>query len=169
MLGYVVNAGRGAGDVLLAQVATALAAQGLRMAGVVQTNYEFDPEKRCHMDLNVLGQGPVIRISQDRGRHARGCRLDAQGLAEAVAHVEAMLDAGSADILIINKFGKSEMDGDGFRDVIAKALLAGVPVLTAVSNGHRAGFLDFAGEFAQELPADLGAILDWCGQARQAA
>ena len=162
MLGYVVNAGRGMGDRLLADVADRLAGRGLRLAGVVQTNYVFDPERRCHMDLSVLGQGPVVRISQDRGRHARGCRLDPEGLALAVGHVEAMLDQGSVDLLIVNKFGKSELDGEGFRDLIGKAVLAGIPVLTSVSAGHRDGFLDFAADLASELPPDPERIVAWC-------
>ncbi|MBD3765267.1 MAG: DUF2478 domain-containing protein [Rhodobacterales bacterium] len=162
MLGYVVNTGRGEGDSFLAGIAEALAARGLAVGGVVQTNYVFDPERRCHMDLCVLGTDQVVRISQDRGRHARGCRLDPQGLALAVGQVEAMLDRGRIALLIVNKFGKSELEGEGFRDVIGKALLAGVPVLTMVSPGARDGFLDFAGDLAVELPADAGAVLKWC-------
>jgi nucleoside-triphosphatase THEP1 len=167
MIGYVVTTGQGEGDGFLAGIAQALAASGLSLAGAIQSNYVFDPERRCHMDLTLLGSGQVIRISQDRGRHARGCRLDAQGLAFAVGQVEARLDRGEAALLIVNKFGKSELEGEGFRDVIGKALVAGVPVLTTISPAARAGFLDFAGEFAVELPPDMGTVLDWC--LRQAA
>lgn len=162
MLGYVVNTGRGEGDGFLAGIAEALAARGLALGGVIQTNRDFDSERRCHMDLRVLGTDRVVRISQDRGRHARGCRLDPQGLALAAGQVEAMLDRGRVALLIVNKFGKSELEGEGFRGAIAKALLAGVPVLTMVSPGARAGFLDFAGDLAVELPADAAAVLHWC-------
>ncbi len=133
MLGYVVKTGQGAGDALLAAVVAGLAARGVALAGVVQSNYVFDPDRHCHMDLTVLGDGPVVRISQDRGRHARGCRLDPEGLALAVGHVEAALDSGQAALLVVNKFGKAELDGEGFRQTIGKALLAGLPVLTTVS------------------------------------
>ena len=162
MLGYVVKTGQGAGDALLAAVIAGLAARGVALAGVVQSNYVFDPDRHCHMDLTVLGDGPVVRISQDRGRHARGCRLDPEGLALAVGHVEAALDGGAAALLVVNKFGKAELDGDGFRETIGKALLAGLPVLTTVSPSHRAAFLDYAGELAQELPADADSVIAWC-------
>lgn len=162
MLGYVRKTGQGEGDRLLAAVTAELTARGLVLAGVIQTNYVFDPERRCHMDLSVLGHGPSVRISQDRGRHARGCRLDPQALADAVAHVETALARGDADLLVVNKFGKAELDGDGFRDVIGKALLADLPVLTTVSDGHLAAFLDYAGELATELPPEIDAIVDWC-------
>ena len=164
MLGYVISTGQGAGDRLLAEVAQGLVARNVVLAGVVQSNYEFDPERRCHMDLTVLGQGPIIRISQDRGRHARGCRLDPQGLAEAVRHVDQALERGDVAVLIVNKFGKSELEGEGFREVIGKALLLNVPVVTTVSAGHVAGFLDFADGLASELPADAAQIVAWCLQ-----
>ena len=162
MLGYAINTAQGAGDDLLSQVAESLVSQGFVLAGVLQSNYVFDPERRCHMDLTVLGQGPVIRISQDRGRHARGCRLDPQALALAVHQVAQALDQGGADLVIVNKFGKAEAEGEGFRDVIGKALLADVPVLTTVLPGNLATFLEFAGPFAIELPADPALIVGWC-------
>lgn len=162
MLGYVINPKSAEADGFLEQVAQALLARGLTIAGAIQSNYEFDPERRCHMDLRVLGSDRVIRISQDRGRHARGCRLDSEGLALAAGQVEAMLDREPVSLLIVNKFGKSELDGQGFRHVIGKALTAGIPVLTTLSAGVREGFLEFAGDIAVELPRDPHLVQDWC-------
>jgi len=162
MLGYVINTAQGAGDALLSQVASGLAARGIRLAGVVQSNYVFDPERRCHMDLSLLDHDRVIRISQDRGKHARGCRLDPEGLAQAVALVDAALERGGSQVLIVNKFGKAELEGEGFREAIGKAMLAGIPVLTTVSGGHVQGFLEFASGLAEELPDDPQRIIDWC-------
>lgn len=162
MLGYVVKTGQGAGDALLAAVVAELTARGVALSGVVQSNYVFDPDRHCHMDLTVLGNGPVVRISQDRGRHARGCRLDPEGLALAVGHVEATLDSGGAALLVVNKFGKAELDGEGFRETIGKALLAGIPVLTTVAPGHLPAFLDYAGDLGFALTSDADAIIAWC-------
>lgn len=162
MLGYVINPTSAEADGFLESVALALAARGLALAGAIQTNFVFDPDRRCHMDLRLLGSGQVIRISQDRGRHARGCRLDSEGLALAVGQVEALLDSQPISLLIVNKFGKSELEGQGFRAVIGKALVAGIPVLTTLSAGAREGFLAFAGDLAVELPRDPQTVLDWC-------
>ena len=162
MLGYVVKTGQGMGDRLLGAVVAELGLRGVAMTGAVQSNYVFDPDRHCHMDLTVLGQGASVRISQDRGRHARGCRLDPQALALVVGQVEAALDTGTPALLVVNKFGKAELDGEGFRDAIAKALVAGLPVLTTVSPGQLAGFQAFAGDLACELPADVAAVVDWC-------
>ncbi|CUX80102.1 MAG: Protein of unknown function (DUF2478) [Roseibaca calidilacus] len=162
MFAFFTAPGRGAGDALLAEVADMLTARGVRVRGVVQCNFEYDPARRCHMDLRILGSDHLVRISQERGIHAKGCRLDTQGLAEAVFHVDSGLAAGETDLVIVNKFGKQECDGEGFRDVIARALLEDIPVLTSCGPGHRAGLLEFSGGLATELPADAAQIVDWC-------
>lgn len=162
MLGYVISPGRGAGDRLLAAVAEDLAARGLAVAGAVQFNVEHDPARHCHMDLRILGRGETFRISEDRGRHAKGCRLDPRGLAESVRRVETSLERQAPSLLIVNKFGKEEAEGGGFREVIGKALVAGVPVLTAVSDRNLPAFLRFADGLAVEVAAELDSVVAWC-------
>lgn len=162
MLGYIISSGRGEGDRLMIAIADALAGQGVSVAGAVQLNVEHDPARQCHMDLKILGHADVLRISEDRGRHARGCRLDPRGLADAVQRVESVLDQGAAAILLVNKFGKQEAEGGGFREVIGRALIAGIPVLTTVSQGHLAAFLDFAEGLATEVAADPAQAIAWC-------
>jgi len=159
-IGYVVGDHRGAVDTMLAQVAATLQARGRALAGVVQVNTEIAAVTRCDMDLQVLGVGDTVRISQRLGNAARGCRLDPGGLATAVGLVEQSLDGTS--LLVVNKFGKMELDGGGFRMVIARALERGLPVLLGVNRDNLPGFLTFADGMAQEIAADPGAILTWC-------
>jgi len=161
MLGYVIGAQRGAVDVLLAEVAARLSAQGWPLAGVVQLNSETGAQARCDMDLQVLTMATRVRISQSLGPLSRGCRLDPQGLEEAVGLVERALDQGPR-LLIINKFGKAELDGRGFRPVIGRALAEGVPVLTAVNQANLAGFETFSEGMGSPLPPDAQAVIDWC-------
>jgi len=162
MLGYMVTAGQGAGDRVLHAVARDLIAEGVRVAGAVQVNTERGAGQKCHMDLLILGDQARHRISQDLGRAATGCRLDPGGLEEAVARVEADLDRGAPDLLFVNKFGKQEADGRGFRPVIARGLEMGVPVLTGVGQGNLAAFRAFAGDLAEALPPEAGALVTWC-------
>jgi len=167
-LGYVVSARRGGVDLLLAEVAARLGAEGWRLAGVVQINAER-PGRRCDMELAVLG-GDRVRISQCLGPLARGCRLDPAGLEEAVGRVEAVLEHGAPQLLIVNKFGKAEIGGRGFRPVIARALGAGMPVLLGVNRANLEGFEAFAEGYGTPLPDAVEPILDWCrGMARAAA
>ena len=152
--------GRGDTDQLLYSVATKLRDRGYRVCGTVQINTEREKSGPCDMDVRVLPKGPTLRISQNLGNGARGCRLDANTLETAVGLVDASLTEGM-DCLIINKFGKQEAEGHGFRDVIAKAASLGIPVLVGMNRLNRAAFEEFAGGLAVELQPTASSLQDW--------
>ncbi|MCK0166096.1 DUF2478 domain-containing protein [Jannaschia sp. S6380] len=159
-LAYTMTEGKGALDPLLHDLARRAMDAGLRVAGIVQVNSDSPGCARCDMDAIVLPDGPVIRISQSLGPNARGCRLDAAGLEAAVAAAEARLAAG-ADLLVVNKFGKQEAGGRGFRPVIATALAEGVDVIVGVNTLNMQALLDFAGGIAVQLPPDAERLARW--------
>ena len=162
-LGYTMTEGRGALDPLLHDLAQAAMGAGLRLAGVVQVNSDRPDCARCDMDAVVLPDGPVIRISQSLGAASRGCRLDPEGLEAAVGTAQARLEAGAVDLLIVNKFGKQEAAGRGFRPVIAAALEAGADVLVGVNPLNLDALRDFAGELAEPVPPEAAALARWAG------
>ncbi len=177
MLGYVVPEQRATADALIRAVVAPLRAQGVAVAGAMQVNPDGTPDgdippdpqqgteaRRSHMDLHLLPGAEVVRISQDLGGGAQGCRLDPDGLERAAGLTAVALDRG-ADLLIINKFGKQEADGRGFRPLIGEALLRDIPVLVSVAPGQLPAFQDFVGPLGQRLPARIESILDWCQSA----
>jgi nucleoside-triphosphatase THEP1 len=164
-LAYVTLQGRGRTDALIAEVAALLAAEGVRLAGTVQSNIERPDRRKCDMDLRVLPDGPVVRISEDRGDLARGCILDS-GALEQTVHEVTQRSAG-ADVLIVNKFGKREAEGRGLVPVIADALDAGLPVLIGVNGLNLAAFLAFAGTEVTALPTEAAFIAKWCKESAQ--
>jgi hypothetical protein len=159
-LGYVSIGGRVATDRFLSRIASALQARGVRLAGTVQTNIARADRARCDMDLIVLPDGPVLRISEDRGDLARGCRLDAGALEQAVVGVAAALPG--AQMLIVNKFGKQEAEGRGLAPLIAEALARDIPVLVGVNGLNLPAFRAFADGLQTALPPDEDRVLDWC-------
>ncbi len=159
-LAYVTTTDRGATDRLLSAVAERLLAQGAKLSGVVQTNTECADNSKCDMDLRILPDGDTVRISQSLGTHSRGCRLDPAALEHAVGYVTASL-ADAPQLLIINKFGKHESDGRGFRPVIGEALALDIPVLVGVNGLNKDKFVAFTGDAAEEINPDLEAILEW--------
>lgn len=159
-LAYVTLQGRSRTDALIGAVAAVLTADGVRLAGTVQSNHERPDRRKCDMDLMVLPDGPVVRISEDRGDLARGCTLDSGALEQTVFAVQKRLDG--AEVLIVNKFGKREAEGKGLVPVIAEALERGMPVLIGVNGLNLAAFLAFAGEAVFALPFDEMAIAGWC-------
>lgn len=166
-LAHVSCPGRGETDAFVAGVVDDLAAAGLRLAGTVQSNVERPGRRRCDMDIKVLPDGPVLRISEDRGDLARGCRLDGGVLEQGVAEVMARL--AGADLLIVNKFGKHEAEGRGMVSAIAAAVEAGMPVLIGVNALNLQAFQDFAGDLAVALPADRALVRGWCLEGCRAA
>ena len=161
-LGYVSLAGRGANDRLLAQAAALAEAAGLRLAGCVQLNTDRMGFDDCDMDLRILGGGPLVRINQRLGAGSKGCKLDPGALEMAVARVAGRMDGAQA--LILNKFGKHESLGRGFRPLIGEALGAGIDVVLGVNRLNLAAFQDFAGDFAQELAPQADQIMAFLAQ-----
>ena len=162
-IGYVSLSGRGRIDALLAEVVAQLERDGLRLAGTVQTNPARRDRTRCDMDLRVLPDGPVLRISQDLGEGGRGCRLDSGMLETAVLEVSRRLDG--ALLLVINKFGKQEAAGRGLAPVIGDALSRGRPVLVGVNGLNLRPFLAFTDGLAEPLPPDPQVIVAWATKA----
>ncbi len=159
-LAYVTTTDRGATDRLLSAFADGLVGAGTPLAGVVQTNTECAEGYKCDMDLKVIPTGEIIRISQSLGKNARGCRLDPAELERAVGLVTRSLE-DAPHLLIVNKFGKHEADGRGFRPIIADALERDIPVLVGLNQLNIEKFQDFAGGLAQALGPDISSLTEW--------
>lgn len=159
-IAYTMAPGRGDTDLLLLRLAETLALRGVKSGGTVQVNTDHDSHP-CDMDVKVLPDGPTLRISQNLGAASTGCRLDPSALEEAVGLVAARLSEGT-DLLIVNKFGKHEAEGRGFRTVIAEAIALDIPVLVGLNALNLEAFLEFAGPEAERLEPAAESILRWC-------
>ena len=162
-IAYTFAPGRGDTDLLLAGLAGALAADGVRAVGTVQINTACGDEGPCDMDVHVLPDGPVIRISQSLGTGSRGCRLDPGALETAIGLCEARLE--TADALIVNKFGKQEASGRGFRGLIGDALARDMPVLVGLNRLNHDAFHAFTGGEATPLAPEPEALRAWLMEA----
>lgn len=156
---YVTHAEGAVVNRALAGLALQLLDDGLRVIGTTQTDTPRPKSHKCDMDVRVLPDGGVIRISQDLGPNSRGCHLDPNALEQAVGLTAARLDG--AEILVINKFGKHEADGRGFRDVIAAAVMRDIPVIVGTNGLNINAFMEFCGGDAVALDADVNTLLSW--------
>ena len=163
-IAHLTVPGRGATNRMLAQVAQTLGTEGLHLAGTVQVDTEQPRSPLCDMDVLVLPQGPTLRISVSLGPEASGCRLDPAGLEDSVALTLKAIEAG-ADLVIINKFGKQEAAGRGFRDAISAAMMRDIPVLVGVNQANLPALQAFCGDAATALAPDLEAALSWARRA----
>ena len=147
-------------DRLIEAFAGDLMARGLNVAGTVQMTSEHPDQGPCDMDVTVLPDGPVIRISQTLGSGASGCRLNPEALECAVGLTESRLK-GDVDALIVNKFGKHENEGRGFRPLIAVALDRGIPVLVGLNAANLDGFLAYSDDAGEAVLPDREHLLKW--------
>ena len=149
-----------AADKFLAEWGYSLRSAGLNVAGLVQLNTFVRNPSKCDMVVEELFSGAVLQLSENRGPEARGCRLDRSILAEASALLLNALDE-RLDILVLNKFGKIEAEGEGLRDVLAKAVELDVPIVVGVPFRNIDQWRIFAGDMAEECPVNSTRVRRW--------
>jgi hypothetical protein len=112
------------------------------------------------MIVTDLSSGETSSISEDRGPLATDCRLDSAVLEELAGSTASTLEAG-ADFLVVNRFGKREAEGGGFRSALAMAITEGIPAVVAVNRSQIEAWRAFAGSLACELPPEARVIETW--------
>jgi len=88
------------------------------------------------------------------------CHLDGIGAVAAADGVQGDIEAG-CDLVLLNKFGKLEIAGDGLASAFRAAISAGLPLLTSVSPAHDEAWRRFVDREFAVLPADPAAIDLW--------
>jgi nucleoside-triphosphatase THEP1 len=150
-------------DGLLAAFAADQIRAGHRLGGVVQQPAAGQNGARPGMQMLDLRTGRTISISQDLGPSAQSCTLSMAGLAEAAVAVTRAV-AERVDLLVVNKFSRQEAEGKGLRAELASAVVAGLPVLTAVSHKCYDAWLDFTGGFGTTLVCERWIVDEWWGE-----
>lgn len=151
-------------DAILADTVALIRGRGLSVGGLLQRNAERLPSGRHAMWVDDIVTGQTIRLDQSRGPGARACVLDPDALAQAACWVRDTIDTG-VDLIVINRFGHAEAEGEGLRSEIAAALLSGAAVLIAVRPGRLDALEHFLGGTALLLDGTPEAIADWAERA----
>lgn len=147
-------------DALLVEAVGALQAQGLTVAGVTQTYSDTAGCSGSEFRLQSIDGALDMAIMEPRGRDTRGCRLDYQALTEASSWIANALDE-AADVFVLNRFGRSESEGNGLRSILQRCAEEERPTLIAVRQDYLAAWNEFHGGLGDVLPPRLDAILDW--------
>ncbi len=138
-----------------------LHSQGVRVCGYLQREVHDQSSCCAQTFLEGISTGEKIRISQPLGNGSTGCRLDPHALSELSGRLLSELET-RPDFLIVNRFGRGEADGHGFRSGIEMAYSMGIPVLTAVRDEYLEDWRSFGAELATELPPLTEEALAWC-------
>ncbi|MGB0747792.1 MAG: DUF2478 domain-containing protein [Magnetospiraceae bacterium] len=153
---------RGDGPEVMRRFAESLAAQGVRVAGLVQEVLQFDDGTKRGIDIIDLADGirlPLSRYTREQLQN-RVCTLDTQVLAEASGTLRRALQNG-ADLIIVEKFGVHERKGRGLHTELSEIILAGIPLLAAVPRSAAEDWEAFTGGLAPLIPASPVALAQW--------
>lgn len=147
-------------DELLETVVRTIKSGGHTVAGHLQRQTPDGPTCCAATFLEDVATGEQQRITQALGPGSRGCRLDPQALAQVSGRLLSSISPRT-ELLVLNRFGKGEADGHGFRAVIERACDFGVPVLTAVRPTYEPAWTEFTGGFGRFLRCEPDLALDW--------
>jgi hypothetical protein len=155
-------------DALLRGFAAELNGRGRRAVGLVQQGDASGAAPQ--LSALLLHSGDTLRLFQDLGPGATGCKLDLGQLLAAGTAVADAIDHG-ADLVIINRFGRQERDGRGLSYLIERALSRDIPVVIAVPLARLDDWAAFSGDMATRLSCDRASLDAWwnaVGEARPA-
>lgn len=144
-------------DAVLRAFAGDIAERGFRAVGLVQLGHRVES---ASLMATLIHTGETVRLFQDRGAGAIGCKLDVGRLLEAAGQVASGIDEG-ADVVIINRYGKQEREGRGLSYLIERALDCDIPVVIAVPEHRFAEWIRFSGGMSVKLPCREDALSSW--------
>jgi hypothetical protein len=146
-------------DPLIAGFAADLHRAGHRPVGVVQRGRTCQSENP-QFGVVILPDGEVVGLATGDGAPAAGCRLDPDRLAGLAVRLAAAIENG-ADLVIINRFGRSEAEGKGLIDLVPMALDADIPVLIAVPERRFSAWIRFSEGMNVRLACRRDALDQW--------
>jgi hypothetical protein len=146
-------------DRLLIDFADDLRRSGLCPVGVVQAGRSCQA-RSPRLGVVMLPGGETVCLVPDAGACGAGCRLDAGRLGEIAKRLAAAVEGG-ADLVVINRFGRSEAEGGGLIDLIVQALDAEIPVLIAVPERRFSDWIRFSRGMNVRLACRREALDRW--------
>jgi Protein of unknown function (DUF2478) len=146
-------------DRLFIDFAVDLSRSGRRPVGLIQVGRTCRSEDPG-LGAVVLPGGDVVSLVKELPPCPAGCRLDAGRLAGIAERLAGALAAGS-DLVIINRFGRSEAAGGGLADLITRAIRSDIPVLIAVPEHRFAALIKFADGMNVRLACRREALDRW--------
>ncbi|MDQ8728509.1 DUF2478 domain-containing protein [Bradyrhizobium sp. LHD-71] len=131
---------------------------GFRPVGLVQHGHcRGQP---ADVSTLLIHTNEQIRLFQNLGSCAEGCRLDVGQLLTAGARVATAIDHG-ADLVVVNRFGRLEREGKGLSFLIEMAIGLGIPTVVAVPANRFKEWIKFSQGMSVKLACDAASLHRW--------
>lgn len=152
---------------LLSDFARELSARGWRVGGLTQEVFRGPDGYKREIVATEMDTGGKISLAKYQGDRSKEteCAFDTAALAEATRAVRRAVE-NHADLIVIEKFSRREMEGQGLFAEILSAMAEGIPTLTLVSAEALEEWTQFTGGMSVLVPADPAAIWTWWGPQR---
>ena len=137
-------------------------ADGWRVGGIVQEVLKGPGDVTVGIDAIELDTGHRFAINRptDSDRLNKTCSLNPSVLAEASGALDRAIRS-HMDLVVVEKFGEQEQQGEGLADEILRAVSGGIPTLVAVPNGVGDVWREFTGDLGEDLTFDMVSFRDW--------
>ena len=164
-IGAVIYAPGQPPEKLLAEFAGQLQARGFAIGGLLQETTRGPDGRKTDMQVTELDSARRLSIAQVLGKASKSCILDTQALADASGALRRAVEA-RVDLLFVNKFSKSECEGQGLAAEMLAAVAVGIPVITAVPGVLIGEWIAFTGGRTDLLLPTAPALWRWWGPRR---
>jgi hypothetical protein len=144
-------------DAILLGFAAALVARGYRAVGLVQLGHH---RRDNGLSALMIHTGEELQLLRDTAACPAGSRLDTGRLHDVGRRIESAIAEG-ADVMIVNRFGRQELEGKGLWRLIELAASADIPAIIAVPAHRFADWIKFVQGMSVKLRCDRDALDDW--------
>ncbi|MDA0305135.1 MAG: DUF2478 domain-containing protein [Proteobacteria bacterium] len=119
----------------LARFVDVLKKATVRVGGLLQEKIPMDKDGMQRFEAVDIATGKRIPINQPTPESWRNrvCTLDVSALAETTASLRQAIQ-DKVELIVVEKFGDAERDGEGLLDEVFQAIAAGIPVVIAVPD-----------------------------------
>lgn len=147
-------------DLVLFEFVKDLQTSGKRVAGMLQLGRQADAHRDHAIQVTLLLQKKDIALSHRVLPQPVCCGLEMRSLHQLTDAVTTDIRSG-ADVVVINRFGKLEVEGGGFVQAIAAAAALDIPVIVAVPESNFRSWIAYSGGMSVKLACNRRNIESW--------
>lgn len=133
---------------------------GAKVAGLIQSMRGPAAHANGTLSAVLLHSGEEIPLRHEHVPQSNACRLEPRGLAHIAAVIAEAVHDG-ADLVVVNRFGKHELDGGGLLREIAAAIETDVPALIAVPEWNFTAWTAYCGGMSVKLACRSQSLHAW--------
>ena len=139
-----------------------LKSAGIKVGGLLQEVVRNPDGSRDRIDTIDIATGKRVVINQTTPETLKShlCSLDTAALAETTQVLRRAVAEG-AQLIVVEKFGHQEAEGEGLASDILDVIASGVPMLVAVPETSFEAWQDRTGGLGVRLGFALDCFRDW--------